>query len=471
MLPLAQDGLKMAHVIPQMAGATAPQTYLIIAQNDDELRATGGFITGVGVLTVDNGRIQQLAFQDAVLVDTVGNGLYDYPPAPLQQCMGLDYFVFRDANYWPDFPTSAENAIHLYALGQNLDPASFDGVIAIDQPLLELLVEGTGPIPINESDLTLTGDNIIDILRDTWVSQAEAKESEQNWLFSRKDFMSIFAGEIRNRIENDIGSVDPLTLGRNMYQAGRTKRLQLYFRDPEIMAVLQEINWDGRLENIPQQDFLMVADTNMGYNKANIYIDRALTYDLILNEEGTGDANLTVTHNHRGPASDSVCQQDTADEYAVAQNYIEIADQCYFNYLRLFTPEQTVLTSSTKQEVGRNILISGLPWEGTAQASPEISGFNTFGNFMVLPRAQSIANSFQYHLPATIVQSDSDQSIYRLQIQKQAGMNPEAVQISITLPPGTQLVEANLTPTKVVADQVIFQFDLTEDLLLEVVYQ
>lgn len=471
-LPLAQDGLKVAQVLPQIAGADAPKTYLILAQNDDELRATGGFITGAGVLTVDNGRIVDLAFQDASLVDSIDNGAYDYPPAPMQQFMGLDYFVFRDANYWPDFPTSAENAIRLFTLGQDVDPAQFDGVIAIDQPFLSLLLAGTGPIQITDSDVTLTSDNIISTLQDTWVSLTEV-ENARVWLSSRKDFLAVFAREIRNRLENDLASVDLVTLGRNMYQAVETKRMQLYFRDPAVMAVIDEVGWNGRLENPFQQDYLMVVDSNSGYNKANIYITREIKYDITLDENGSGEAVLTVTHNHRGPASEAACDQNTQDDYAAAQDYLEIADQCYFNYLRVYTPVQTTLISSTKQSIQEQILLSGQPWESTALAIPELANFNTFGNFMVLPRAQSMENSFQYQLPQSVVQTSEGESIYRLQLQKQAGLETQQIHLTITLPANAQFVRATpeLEFTHASGNQIIFELDMKNDLLIEVVYQ
>ena len=44
------DVLRMARLAPRLLGAVenGPQTYLILIQNEDELRPTGGFITAVG---------------------------------------------------------------------------------------------------------------------------------------------------------------------------------------------------------------------------------------------------------------------------------------------------------------------------------------------------------------------------------------------------------------------------------------
>ena len=86
-----------------------------MAQNEDELRATGGFLTGAGIVTVENGRIVDLSFLDSNYVDNYWVKPYDFPPQPLYDYMGLEMLLFRDANYWPDFPTSARKAMDLYA--------------------------------------------------------------------------------------------------------------------------------------------------------------------------------------------------------------------------------------------------------------------------------------------------------------------------------------------------------------------
>ena len=53
LLPLAQVGVDAALAAPEALGQNGPRTYLILAQNEDELRPTGGFISGAGRMTLD----------------------------------------------------------------------------------------------------------------------------------------------------------------------------------------------------------------------------------------------------------------------------------------------------------------------------------------------------------------------------------------------------------------------------------
>ena len=137
-LPLGQDFTRLALALPELMGLNGPRRYLIMAQNQDELRPTGGFISGAGFLEIEDGEIKRLDFMDANVVDAweepgkVGGALakpYDAPPQPLHDFMLLGLFLFRDANFWPDFAVSGQKAMDFYAYGRDVEP--LDGVMAL----------------------------------------------------------------------------------------------------------------------------------------------------------------------------------------------------------------------------------------------------------------------------------------------------------------------------------------------------
>ena len=267
-------------------------SYLIMAQNEDELRATGGFLTGAGVVTVENGRIADLRFRDSSDVDNIAAKPYDFPPQPLYDFMGLEIFVFRDANFWPDFPTSARKAMDLYAYGLDVEP--LDGVIAIDQEFLRLLVEAIGPVPIPDSEQVINANNLLQILREARDIQEGQEVGE--WVLNRKAFLGGFAAAIRGKVETEFGSIDLPTLARNMSAAADRRHLSIYLRDPDAATALAATGWDGRLPTAPPGDFLMAVDTNVGYNKVNLLVERALTYEVDLGPQPTATLNVLYTH-------------------------------------------------------------------------------------------------------------------------------------------------------------------------------
>lgn len=464
--PLAQDGLVIVQVLPNILGHEEQRSYLLLAQNEDELRATGGFISGIGLLTLDNGDILSLDFQDASAFDLESladhSASYDYPPQPLQELMGADYLLLRDANYWPDFPISARKAIELYQIGR--PDARIDGVVAIDQQFIAMLVEATGPIPVAESNTTITAENAVDSFRNAFNIQEG--QSSREWFQNRKAFLSIFSAAILQKIETEPASLDMVTLAQNMYEAMNKRHLQLFMLDAETTVVLQQLDWDGRLENPIDQDFLLVLDTNMGFNKTNLYVDRVIEYEVDLADVTKPQAHLKIIYQHTGPANNAACLQWVP--YDDAPTYLEVADQCYFNFLRVYAPQNSKLEWATQHFIPGEMRITKEPWEQKGQAINEFADFTTFTNFLMVPRAQSLTTEIKYILPGTVVH----QQTYQLWVRKQAGSKPEPTTITIMLPEESNLVEFSAPQTPSVNGNIVtFKFELTEDTLISLTFE
>jgi hypothetical protein len=466
-LPLARQGLALLPSLPALLGQDGPRRYLIMAQNEDELRSTGGFLTGAGLVTVENGRITGLEFQDANVVDNYLEKPYDFPPQPLFDFMLLELHLFRDANYWPDFPTSARKAMDLYAYGQDVPP--LDGVFAIDQEFLRLLVEVVGSVPVEGTNVSLNSGNLLEALRS--ARDPEEGEAVGEWVSDRKAFLAGFAVSIRNRFESDFGSIDPVYLIRQLQRAADTRHLQVYLNDPEAMAAFSAMGWDGRLPSAPPGDLWAVVDTNMGYNKVNIFIERAFDYEVDLSTPASPVGLLTVYYRHTGPARDEPCYQGTEEEFEAGADYLATADQCYWNYVRAYVPAGSELIESSRHTVPGDALFSGMSWDSTARTISEQPGLTTFDNFLLVPRAGQVDTFFRYRLPAGIVQSDPDGSLYQLTIHKQAGTRPEAVRLAIKVPPGAVVRSAVPQPSGVAANTLYYEFMLESNETITVRYR
>lgn len=462
-LPTARDGLRLAPYLPELLGANGPRRYLIMAQNEDEMRATGGFLTGAGVLVLDNGRITDLNFMDANQVDNWATRPYDFPPQPYYDFMGLEMLLFRDANFWPNFPTSAQKAMDLFAYGQDAPP--LDGAIAIDQEFLRLLVDATGPVPIPGSERTISAGNLIETLRQ--ARNIREGQSVVDWVQNRKAFLGGFALAILAKLETGFGEVDLPKLAGNMAGAAEQRHLSLYMRDSGLAAALAETGWDGRLPAAPPGDFVMAVDTNMGYNKTNVLVERSLQYAVDLNSAAQG--TLTIHYRHTGAPSAEPCYQGVAEEFEQATDYLTLADQCYWNYLRVYVPAGSQLVESSRHTVPGSTLFSGRTWDATAQVVPEQPGLATFANFMLLPQGSEATAFFQYTLPAGVVETKDGALVYRLRVYKQPGTRPEALRIAVTLPAGTTLLETSL-PAGMGNGQVVMETTLEHNIEVTVRY-
>ncbi len=469
-LPLGQDFARFSLVLPRLMGFDEAKRYLIIAQNQDELRPTGGFISGAGYLEIEDGEIKTIDFLDANLVDAwdpelgFGTSLskpYGPSPLPLEEFMQLDLFLFRDANFWPDFAVSGQKAMDFYAYGRDVAP--LDGAIAIDQQFLELLLSAIGPVQIPDGGETINSSNVITSLQDAWTLQDGVSE--------RKAFLGPFAAAILMRVNEGFGEVDPLYLLHQINQSLAQKNLQVYSRDPQIAAMLAANNWDGRLKSGSYGDTLLTVDTNMGYNKANFYIDREVEYAVTLAGEGMSDAVLKISHIHRGEASDEACWQGVQEEYIAGASYLALTDKCYWNYLRVYVPEGSELRSGPDHLIPGQTWYGGYDWQRETETLSELPGFTTFASWMLVPRGEEVRSEFQYRLPESIIRAQEGDKLYTLNLLKQAGVPAYPVQAAITLPPGSTLIEAAPDPIAVDENTYYFTVDLDRDKSIALAYR
>ncbi len=465
-LPLASGFLKLAPVLPHVMGMDGPRTYLLIAQNQDELRPTGGFISGLGVLTVENGELVNLEFIDANLVGSWREQSFDFPPQPLYELMGLELFLFRDANFWPDYPTSAEQAISL--AGYSLELPQLDGAMAIDQQFVAGLLAVTGPIVVPELGVVATQENVIDELRAAW-GPGEG-EDRLEWLHNRKDFLGPFAAALQSRLEGGFTSIDPVYLADTMIESIAQKHLQIYMRDPQVSATLDQLDWDGRLDNPAGQDFLMVTDANVGYNKVNPLIDSAIDYAVSLEDAGGGIADLNLEYIHGGESDGEPCTQGREEVYQGGR-YEELISGCYWNYLRVYAPAGSELLDSAHHSAPASAFYNGRGWDQPAETIFEHPAFATFSNFLLLPVGETLTTYFKYQLPPAIVVTDGDLSVYRLKVAKQAGVPARSLTVQVTLPANAVFVSATPPPESVDGQTVTFVAELDRDLEFSVLFR
>ncbi len=167
-------------------------TYLILFQNNYELRPTGGFISAYGVLTTTLG-VPSINFYD-VYGEIDDHEYMDPPYYPMGELLGgpmYGGYTFRDSNHFADFEDSAAEIIKMYALTN--PSARIAGILTIDFSALEDMVGLYEPVPAGEFELT--ENNLFETL-EAEVSDINRHSEEE--LSTRKDIMK---DVIKNLIE------------------------------------------------------------------------------------------------------------------------------------------------------------------------------------------------------------------------------------------------------------------------------
>lgn len=159
-----------ANIAPDMLGADAPKNYLLMIQNNAEIRASGGIPGALAVMKFDHGKLSLGKQSSAADVGIMRPSL---PIDPQQQQIysGRVGKFMQDVNLTPDFPTAAATA---QAMWEQKTGQRVDGVISIDPVVLGYVLQSTGPVSIAGPEQAavkaaglpteLTGSNVVKTL-------------------------------------------------------------------------------------------------------------------------------------------------------------------------------------------------------------------------------------------------------------------------------------------------------------------
>ncbi|MFZ5919770.1 MAG: DUF4012 domain-containing protein [Chloroflexota bacterium] len=460
-LALLSDSLTLAMEIPRVLGATSqgPKTYLLLVQNEDELRPTGGFITAAGTLLVQNGEILHVAFEDSGNFD---NWSRPYPTAPwqLDRYMNSPVLIFRDANWFTDYPTTALYAEYLYSFNND---HSVDGVIAFDQQMLVELLGVLGPLEVEDAPYLIDANNVVAYMRAA-KTPTEAERLSPDW--NNKAFINELTYAVITRVFED--DLQWEQLAAVLVKTLDEHHLLAQLDNPSLTAFLDRQGWDGRVEP-GEGDFLMVVDFNVGFNKTNALVETGLAYDVDLSNPLAPVGRLAVTHKNR--STDKIaCLQWRSETLSGQENYP--MDRCYWDYMRVYTPLGARLIQATPQAIpaGWTLLNRPIPPQ-VDLLGEEIEGSQAFGTLKVVPGGQAVTTGFEFALPARILklQPDTGRVFYRLKIQKQPGTLAVPVSLSLLLPDGSPVI--TVPPGATVEGRTIkISADLRGDLEFEIVF-
>lgn len=463
-------------------------SYLLIFQNEDELRATGGFVTAIGTLTLTDGKPSLGKFTDSPEQDDLSK-IYPPPPWWLKQYMRADYLLLRDANWEIDFPQAALSMAQLYGY---YDPTPLSGVISLDQQAIVRLLRFTGPIQVAGFDQPVSADNLIYQLRAAKSIDATAFGGVSG---ERKAFLEPIAHALMARLLQMMDMEHAKDLVTTLSAILDEKHMLISLFTPGAQSFLADRGWNGAVSAAPNMDTLMIVDSNIGFNKTNALVTRSYKYEVDLTNLAEPKAELVVSHSHNGD-SEVPCQQWGAENPQSVREYP--MERCYYNYLRVVTPAGNQLLNSQTHPVS-GLIIGGTIPERVDELNDRVFGARVWGTLMALPGYKSLTNSFSFSLPADVV-SRMDKGVrmdgnlggeenppqaltgyaksYTLKLLKQPGTPAEAVSLVVHLPAGARLFSSQTPASAMIetldgadGDVVQITFSLNHDELITLMFE
>ena len=414
--PLLDGYVSASERLPAILGWDAPRRYLVLTQNPAELRPTGGYIGSFGIVSFDKGRITERKFQDVFLLDLPWSYPFIKGPQELHDYLlgNKQPWQLADANWSPDFPASAQDAIRLYT--NESGDTKIDGVLAITTYTIDELLKVTGPVTVPQYGLTIaSGETTLKLLQAVWAAAAGGSADRKAIL-----------GPFSDRLLASLLGLPPTKWGQLLGDAEtfRQGRLLLaWFRDSADQALVAGSGFDGAVRADPG-DYVYPVDSNVApISKLNAVTTRSLDLQVQIDAVGNARNTLAVTWQNR---------IETADGAAYRALPFVGKSRILGMYFRLMVPERSRVEG-----------VSGgsyAPLSNPAVVEDE-AGRTAIGTYLRVPPGKT-SPSYTWTSPYA---ADADQAggTYRLTIQKQPGLLPGPLSLTIRAPTGFHITDAS----------------------------
>jgi hypothetical protein len=383
-LPIGEKYKSIAYFIEYLVKKDDQEkTFLILFQNNMEIRPGGGFIGSFGIVKIKNGKVGELQIHDTGNFDArIPNTIA--PPYPMAEFLRIKSWKFRDSNFSPDWIVNANKAEEFYYLGQGQD--KFDGVVGITTNVLTSFLKVTGPVKLEGYPDTYADENAVMALE---YQVEKAYDQQGIAVGERKSVMKELAQEIIKKVF-ELNLQQKIELAKIIFEDLNRKDIQLYFKDATLQEQAGNAKWTGVVDTDWRADYLMLSDANLGGWKSDYSIKREVEYRVDLTKD-VPKAFLKITYNHTAEKKDFMTKD-------------------YTGFLRVYVTNGAWMSNAVNAEK---------PVFGD-ELGKKYFGFN-----IKVPLGQTKVVEVEYDLPKEIAKN------YDLKIQKQAGLNNIPVKINI----------------------------------------
>lgn len=393
---LVADGKPLLESSPYLLGLDEPRQYLVLFQNDKELRPTGGFLTAYSIMKVDKARFEPVSSNDIYNLDAKYRPQISAPD-PIVKYIKGPYILsknirLRDMNWSPDF---AETMALFLPEAEKAGVGDIDGVIAVDTQLLVNLLDVLGPIGVpgfgNFSTQIIDKCNCPQVIYE--LESFADVEGPIIWdpltgkIIYRppnSDNRKKIIGPLMNSIlANAMGQPKEKipALFEAAFKSLLEKHVLIYVFNKEAQAAAETFAIAGRIKDY-QGDYLHINDANLGGRKSNLYVTQEVDQEIVVARDGTVEKTVTITYKN-------------------PEKHDGWLNSVLPNWVRIYVPKGSQL-----------IAAEGL--EDKAEPYEDLGKTVFAGFFQLRPEGVSKV-TFKYKLPGKFAKD------YNLLIQKQPG--------------------------------------------------
>ena len=403
---------KNSYIVSDLLGANGPRKYLFLFQNNQEMRATGGFIGSYGVLSIDSsGRISNFFIDgifnpDGQLMEKI------VPPKPIQKISVA--WSLHDSNWFPNFPLSARKAILFY---EKTGGPTVDGVITVTPTVMQKLLKITGPIVMDDYDVILTADNFVQNIQHKVEKDYDKEENRP------KKILADLAPLVLDKIFSS-GDMKKIVATISVLENSLAeKQILLYSSNDELQKIISDLGWSGEILQT-SKDYLSVVNTNINGYKTDGVVSEKIRHQANIMPNGSIIDTITVTRKHNG-----------------GNEKYEWWNKVNADYMRVYVPKGSQLLDvegQTKEADNSPVDYTALNFQQDADVQAEEAkikidknsgtriydefGKTVFANWVYVSPQEKVVIKYKYLLPFKIKFSENEPvSSYSLLVQKQSG--------------------------------------------------
>ena len=417
---LITNGKPLLKAAPYLLGVDGERTYLVLFQNDKELRPTGGFITAYTIASVRNGKFEPGASSDIYDLDEKYTPSITAPDPFAKYLKGIyvlnNRMRLRDLNWSPDFGESMN--IFLKEV-EKAGIKDVDGVIAVDTQLLVNLLNVIGPIGVSgygnfsteivpECDcpqVIYELESFADVEGPIVWSENEPGKivyAPANYDDRKKIIGPLMNSILSNTLGQPKDKMAPLV--EAVFDSLLEKHVLFYLVDSDKQKAVEDFGIAGKVVET-EGDYLYINDANLGGRKSNLYVTQEVNQEIKISKDGSIEKTLTITYKN-------------------PKDYDGWLNSVLPNWVRIYVPKGSELVSFDGVEEKIN------PYEDL--------GKTVFAGYFSL-RPKGVAKlSVTYKVPA------GSKKDYSLLIQKQPGKDKVFYSINV----GKEKEEFYLTSDK-----------------------
>ncbi|MBI5077012.1 DUF4012 domain-containing protein [Candidatus Falkowbacteria bacterium] len=453
---------ELSKTINEILGADYLRRYLFVFQNNNEIRATGGFIGSFALVDIDRGEIKNIEIPSGGSYDLQGS-LLAKRKAPYPLTVINPLWEMQDANWLPDFPSSAQKIKWFY---ENAGGPTVDGVISVNASLIPAILEIIGPINLPDYGQSLNAKNFIIELQKSTSALKNTAKPKQLLADLAPEFLKKLFGADKKTI---------ITIAQAVKKGLAEKDIQLYFANQAIEEKIASYGWAGKMLN-SSRDYLAVVSSNIGGGKTDAFIEQNINLVSNIADDGTIINTLAISRKHTGSAN---------DQFGKISN---------LSFVRIYTPAGSELLEITgHSSVPANKFekpetawqedewlagIQGKIWIDPTSGTQINNEFDktVFGNWLQVDSGEERQLIIKYRLPfrfsaaqkskLTIFSNEKHPEFYSFLLQKQSGVQNTKFNITINLPTGYSATKTFGHAAINHFDQIKLESSLADDALL-----